>query len=392
MILFFVIDSKTRSITSVVEAAYLAGSGRQMVLVITGEPEEPAYSKSKMGRNSSIKEFEDLDYSRSILQYLADKQGVPVFSVVKDALDCANILTKWTQELVGPGRRMRHGCTFTDLGAIECSIRAIKQAFELCDKQNSGTLDFKGVTRAFKQVTKEVLSTDLVSAIIKNVSSKRFTLDEFCCLFTEFKHWRRKESLNEQNGLMKVFSPSRWFKQPCMAPRTFSCDASTMHYVPASVVDVYVAGSCGTNNWRNTIVLPLFREKGMTYLCSETLSERDTIEKNRCRLLLYVIEDNTMGTVDMMEIGYDIGQGYNLILSIENMAQDSVVQGISLSRGAVKDYNRSRMYLADLAAREGIPVFSSIEEAAKHAVEKVQFLREHPSPRPGLERARSCED
>ena len=34
-----------------------------------------------------------------------------------------------------------------------------------------------------------------------------------------------------------------------------------------------------------------------------------------------------------------------------------------LSKAAVKDYNRGRDYLCDLASREGVPMFDDIEEA-----------------------------
>jgi len=36
---------------------------------------------------------------------------------------------------------------------------------------------------------------------------------------------------------------------------------------------------------------------------------------------------------------------------------------LQLSPCAVKDYNRGRDYLCDLASREGVPLFESIEEA-----------------------------
>lgn len=37
---------------------------------------------------------------------------------------------------------------------------------------------------------------------------------------------------------------------------------------------------------------------------------------------------------------------------------------------AINDYNRGRMYLADLAARERVPVFESITEAVELAIQK----------------------
>lgn len=46
-----------------------------------------------------------------------------------------------------------------------------------------------------------------------------------------------------------------------------------------------------------------------------------------------------------------------------------------LTPSAIKDYNRGRAYLADLAKRQNIPVFSEIKEALGCAIEKVKFAK-----------------
>jgi hypothetical protein len=43
---------------------------------------------------------------------------------------------------------------------------------------------------------------------------------------------------------------------------------------------------------------------------------------------------------------------------------------LQLSKQAIKDYNRGRMYLADLANRDGVPVFENISEAMQCVVNK----------------------
>lgn len=43
-----------------------------------------------------------------------------------------------------------------------------------------------------------------------------------------------------------------------------------------------------------------------------------------------------------------------------------------MSELAVKDYNRARAYLADLANRDGIPVFEKIEEAVECAMRRLR--------------------
>jgi hypothetical protein len=48
---------------------------------------------------------------------------------------------------------------------------------------------------------------------------------------------------------------------------------------------------------------------------------------------------------------------------------------LQLTPSAIKDYNRGRSYLRDLAMRQNIPVFDDIKEALKEAVEKVKFSK-----------------
>lgn len=43
-----------------------------------------------------------------------------------------------------------------------------------------------------------------------------------------------------------------------------------------------------------------------------------------------------------------------------------------MSKQAVSDYNRGRIYLKDLAGRDNVPVFHTVEEAVVCAIEKCQ--------------------
>lgn len=45
------------------------------------------------------------------------------------------------------------------------------------------------------------------------------------------------------------------------------------------------------------------------------------------------------------------------------------ILSFQLTKYAIKDYNRSRAYLSDMAKREEIPVFECINEAVQCAIE-----------------------
>lgn len=48
---------------------------------------------------------------------------------------------------------------------------------------------------------------------------------------------------------------------------------------------------------------------------------------------------------------------------------------LQLTSTAIKDYNRGRAYLRDLAERQNIPVFSEIKEALDCAIDKVKLSK-----------------
>lgn len=82
----------------------------------------------------------------------------------------------------------------------------------------------------------------------------------------------------------------------------------------------------------------------------------------------------------MNEAAFHIGQGHKVVLVVQLIhAEESVIgdayakdgtKGEVLSKTALKDYNRGRTYLSDIANREGVPVFDNVAEALQCVVEK----------------------
>lgn len=70
----------------------------------------------------------------------------------------------------------------------------------------------------------------------------------------------------------------------------------------------------------------------------------------------------------MLEVGHYIGMGCNIVLYLEDIPYGGIIDGEQLTEYAVKDYNRARTYLADLANRDGIPVIRGDIQAALNCV------------------------
>lgn len=88
-----------------------------------------------------------------------------------------------------------------------------------------------------------------------------------------------------------------------------------------------------------------------------------------------------------------IGLGCNVVLCVQQLAEGTVINGetvrtpsrlilnalswrrlflLQLTPSAIKDYNRGRNYLSDLANREGVPVFDEVHEAVECAIQRCQ--------------------
>ncbi|XP_030377578.1 uncharacterized protein LOC115626365 isoform X2 [Scaptodrosophila lebanonensis] len=92
------------------------------------------------------------------------------------------------------------------------------------------------------------------------------------------------------------------------------------------------------------------------------------------RVLLFVITNETRSLAPMTLAAHCIGLMYNVVLAVQMLPDDCVLNGEKLTPAAIKDYNRGRSYLIDLAKRQGVPVFNDIQAALDCTVAKVQAI------------------
>ncbi|XP_017120958.1 uncharacterized protein LOC108141873 isoform X2 [Drosophila elegans] len=90
------------------------------------------------------------------------------------------------------------------------------------------------------------------------------------------------------------------------------------------------------------------------------------------RVLLFVITNETRSLAPMTLAAHCIGLMYNVVLAVQMLPEDCVLGGEKLTVAAIKDYNRGRSYLIDLAKRQGVPVFTDIRAALDCTVAKVK--------------------
>ncbi|XP_066993493.1 uncharacterized protein raw isoform X2 [Anabrus simplex] len=365
-VLFFVIDNQTRSVASIIEAAHISGRRRKLILVIHAY-EGPG--QKIWGEPISEEEYEDLTTGQMVLQDLVERQGIPVFESIPIALNCT-------------AKVLRENISVQDLGLkdyaqpvkmahVQLGDKLIKlrEAFDALDTTGSGELCLADVCMAFRILTNRNLSlSDLRSIVagqtgipgrdVKDMPLEQLhvNFEQFCAIVAEFKCCEKW-----------ALSPRPLRSLPLGAPP--NCQSNCVR-------DVYLGGSCRNTTWREDIAIPILKKNGLTYfnpqLCqwSKRLIPIEAAAMDNSYVLLFVITNTTRSLASMAMAAHYIGMNCNVVLCVQQLPDDCVLGDEKLSKQAVKDYNRGRMYLSDLANREGVPVFDSIEESITSVIQK----------------------
>lgn len=382
-ILFFVIDNQTRSVASMIEAANISGCQQKLILVIR---EFQGPGQEILGEPISEMEYEDLMHGQAIVQDLVERQGIPVFSDIHMALQCT-------------ARMLREGISPQDLGLadhaqpvrmahIQLGDKLIKlrEAFDALDTSNSGVLGLTDVCLAFRILTNDDLSMEDLQCIIanqrhslQNVKKEEDVVvdfDQFCCIVSEFKNKQTDGHRFLRSVILRTLD---WFHSLTVNPF-----ARIIEWIlPRRRVrllsgqrDVYLGGSCGPTKWREEIAIPILKKNGLTYFnpqvsrWSKRLIPIEAAAMENCRVLLFVITNTSRSVAAMAVAAHYVGLGCNAVLCIQYLSDNSTLGSDKLTKQAIKDYNRGRTYLSDLANREGIPVFECFEEAVQCVVQK----------------------
>ncbi|XP_069697764.1 uncharacterized protein raw isoform X2 [Periplaneta americana] len=390
-ILFFVIDNQTRSVASIIEAAHLSGRRRKLILVIH------AYQgpgQKIWGEPISEEEYEDLMMGQMMLQDLVERQGIPVFESVPVALNCT-------------AKVLRENISVQDLGLkdfaqpvkmahVQLGDKLIKmrEAFDALDNTGSGELCLADVCMAFRILTNRNLSlthlksivagqTGVLSRDVKEIPLEQLNVnfEQFCAIVAEFSCCESEAYKLWQSVLAKTTRLLQTIVSPLTKILDWALSSRPLRSLPLSsppntqsncVRDVFLGGSCRDSTWREDIAIPMLKKSGLTYfnpqLCqwSKRLIPIEAAVMDNSYILLFVITSTTRSIASMALAAHYIGLNCNVVLCVQHLPDDAVIGNDK----AVKDYNRGRMYLSDLANREGVPVFESVAEAVDCVIHK----------------------
>lgn len=334
-VLFYVLDRRTRNVVGIIEAANFAGTQRNLVLVTDPYKEgEPV-----AGENISHVEYEELCSGLSTLHDLVASQGIIVHSNITEGI-------KWAAKILGNHTKSRHkeSLKFFNGTTQEEVLRKNKEIMSTSEK-NDVHLPY-------------YLSTNKTLTDLNGLTTKADPNDGIKINFQQLRMIRMMRGQNTTSDINRMYCNS-------------SLNGTSCRY------DVYIGGSCFDYEWKETVALPILRQSRLKYtfaecgsLKSSRANQQEIKSMEDSKVLLFIITSRTRGLETMVLASYYIGCGKNVVLCIQNLTENSVIENETLSKVAVNDYNRGRIYLRDLASRSGVPVYENVADAVPAAIAK----------------------
>ncbi|XP_012173286.1 uncharacterized protein LOC126925596 isoform X8 [Bombus affinis] len=399
-VLLFVIDNQTRNSAGIIEAAQLAATRRESLILVIYPYRQ---GQTILGETVSLQEYCDLMNGLLVLQYLMERQRIPIFESVSVALNCTS-------------KMLREEINVEDLHADD-GIRPIKisfgqngmdlvmlrEIFKSMDMNDNGAVNLEEAWIALQSSVKcNVPSmSELLSVVNKSEAYRtliddgfpakrdptelRINFEQFCALATE-SAWRTKSNgVSCESEIPSVWSilcrkASKFLRRAIVQPFNRFLDWTNFFVPESEKRDLYIGVIGKDQFWLETTAIPSIESIGLS-LYRSSLNEynvkvlpQELQRMKNSRLILLIVPQHSRGVTIMALAAHLIGLRAKLVLCVQALPEDCVVSGEKLTEQAIKDYNRGRMYLSDYATREGVPVFQNIADALQHAIQLVQHL------------------
>ncbi|XP_024867848.1 uncharacterized protein LOC112452059 isoform X1 [Temnothorax curvispinosus] len=398
-VLLFVIDNQTRNSAGIIEAAQLAATrSESLVLVIYPYRQ----GQTILGETVSTQEYYDLMNGLLVLQYLMERQRIPIFKSVSVALHCTSKMLREkinvqdcmsTEDGIRP---IRISLTQNGMDAVK-----LREIFKSIDVDDSGTVKLGEAWIMLQSNTmcNNVSLSDLLNTVNKSEiyrtlidgfpvkgdpTELRINFEQFCVLASE-SLWTRTKSngISCESEIPSVWNilcrkTSNFLRRVIVHPFNHFLDWTNSFVQEFEKRDIYIGVVSKDLFWLESSAVPLIESMRLS-LHRPSLNEYNVrvlpqeLQKiKNSRLILLIVPQHSRGIAIMALAAHLIGLRVKLVLCVQTLPEGSIVSDDQLTEQARKDYNRGRMYLSDYATREGVPVFQNIADALQHAIQLVQ--------------------
>jgi hypothetical protein len=140
---------------------------------------------------------------------------------------------------------------------------------------------------------------------------------------------------------------------------------------------VYLGGNLTNTSWRATIAIPMLQKAGIPYysptgdfhwvISTPTVEkEADRYIKSTAELILHVIPANCRSITAILDAILLICRARAVLLVIEPMIEGMAMEDLLIpSMREFKDLHRARVYLAEMASRHDVDVFTNVLSAVQ---------------------------
>lgn len=132
---------------------------------------------------------------------------------------------------------------------------------------------------------------------------------------------------------------------------------------------IFLGGSCNPTKWRAEIAIPFLEKNNIPYYnpqvddWSEELVAIEADAKENAEFLLFVIDSKTRAIASMLEATEYALTGRNVLLIVDDIVDGEDIGDQLITGSELKDLNRGRAYLLDIAKRNNIPLFENVQVA-----------------------------
>ena len=149
---------------------------------------------------------------------------------------------------------------------------------------------------------------------------------------------------------------------------------------------VFLGGSCNPTTWRADVAIPELDAAGVAYYnpqvddWSPELAAVETAAKATSAVLLFVVDSKTRAITAILEATEYTVAGRLVVLAVEDVPDGTVIRGQKVTGEELKDLNRARAYLRELAGRYvNAHLFGSVEKAVRVAAREAAELAAAPT-------------
>ncbi|XP_058806038.1 uncharacterized protein LOC131672678 isoform X2 [Phymastichus coffea] len=398
-VLLFVIDERTRNTAGIIEAAELAGTRRDSLVLVIHPYRQ---GQCILGEPVSNQEYCELTNGLLVLQYLTERQRIPIFESISAALHCTSKILRNAVSVKDLQCEDEIRSSRISFGQHGTDVTKLSEAFKSMDSNDTGTISLAEALMLLQNNgnCNNLSVSDLRNflnkadihekAMLEKLSSngdpreQRVSFEQFCTISNEWS-WRVKGTNgvsceSEIPSVWRILSrkASKFLRRAFVQPFNHFIDWTNSIITDTEKRDLYIGVIGKDSLWLESSAAPLIESLSLTFYRPSTndfIARVLPLELQRMknsRLIMLVVPHHARGMAIMTLAAHLIGLHVKLVLCIQPLPEGISISGEKLTEQATKDYNRGRTYLSDMATREDVPVYENIADALQHAIQIVQ--------------------